>query len=332
MNELKLKTVPAVIDSNFVEIKQRLAQELKDYDEVVTAATVASAKKRATELNKMSTDLKSAIKRAVDEVSKPISSFKEKGKELDVMIQDVRGRILDQVKVFEDETLKEVEVALKDSLDSAYGAMNVREEFQTAVIDDLIKLSAFTSAGNLTKAARESVEAKAQQCQVVQQRTDLRLSQLENESYKAGLHSPLTREHVAGILFSNFDEEYNSRLKDLISRELQRQQETLDRAEKIRQQEELAQQIQPAPEQQPNVEAPVAQPQNEAAPVEAPQQPSTTGPTRVLDVTVSLQVTVPVSVSTQAIEADLAKRLASAGIAKSVKSIVATEAFQKGAA
>jgi hypothetical protein len=52
---------------------------------------------------------------------------------------------------------------------------------------------------------------------------------LENESYKAGLTVPLTREHIEGFLKHENDEYYQSKLNELIASEVGRQEAILQK-------------------------------------------------------------------------------------------------------
>ena len=46
MNELIVKSTPAILNANFDELRESLSKELENYDFVVTADTVGDAKKR----------------------------------------------------------------------------------------------------------------------------------------------------------------------------------------------------------------------------------------------------------------------------------------------
>jgi hypothetical protein len=73
-------------------------------------------------------------------------------------------------------------------------------------------------------------------------RTKMRLLELENQSYKAGLKAPLTRDHVATFLFAT-DEEYQQRLDAMLQSEVRRQEqaEAHLRAQMAQEQERNAQ-------------------------------------------------------------------------------------------
>ena len=248
MDTLTIKSVPAVISTDYEPFRAYLASEIEKYDIVVTSDTVKEAKALATKLNKVKGEIAAKRKAVVAEVSEPVKLFETQVKALEAMCEDGRQKILSQVAAFEAETLKKAEVALSQFLAERYELHGIKEEFRSARVDDLVKLGALTGTGNLAKAAKESVAARVSECLNKQQRTALRLSKLENQSHFSGLHSPLTREHVAGILFCVDEGEYQANLEALINRELERQKETLAKAEQIRLQEEKAANPEPLPE------------------------------------------------------------------------------------
>lgn len=351
MDTLTVKTVPAVIDADYESYRDYLKTEIAKYDIVVTEDTVKDAKALATKLNKVKSEIADKRKAAVAAASEPVKAFEAKVKELETMCEDGRQRILSQVSAFESATLKLAESELKGFLVDCYRSQGVTEEFQTATVDDLVKLGALTGTGKLAKAARDAVIARVGECVNKQQRTALRLSQLENQSHRSGLHSPLTREHVAGILFCVDEGEYQSNLENLINRELERQKETLARADQIRQEEAAKQapvEAQPVAQQAaPEFsndghdygECPAQQAVSTAQPaqavVEAPavkSAPAGTFGNRQVQVCVMLVVEVPKSAPLAAVEAATRKKLVSAGVEKSIQSIYASELAQQGAA
>lgn len=340
MDTLTVKTVPAVIDSDYESFRAYLGAEIAKYDIVVTEDTVKEAKVLATKLNKVKGELASKRKAEVAAASEPVRAFEAKVKELEAMCEDGRQRILSQVSAFEAATLMLAEIELKGFLVDCYQSQGVSDEFQTATVDDLVKLGALTGTGKLAKAARESVIARVGECQIKQSRTALRLSELENLSHRAGLHSPLTREHIEGILFEENTDVYNALLARLVGRELDRQAETLAKAEQIRQ-EEVARQA-PAPTPTPYefdtvppvdkiLASPPAAEVEQLAPTPAAKPAGVFGNIQV-QVCVMLVVEVPRGTSLAAIEAVTRKKLAAAGVEKSISFIRASELAQQGAA
>lgn len=233
--DLIIQTTPAVIDTNYDQIKGQVAAEVAKYgDVVVTGDTLPDAKRMATHLNKLKGEIAKRRKECVSAVSAPIKDFESKVKDLETMCEDGRQKILGQVATFEAETLKRARAELDTYVTEWYEERGIQPEFRAVVVDDLVKLGALTTTGRLAKGTKDALNGRLGACQIKQQRTALRLSQLENESHRAGLHSPLTREHVAGILLNDSDEQYAASLAQLIARELDRQKETLEKAEAAR--------------------------------------------------------------------------------------------------
>lgn len=281
MKELiHIENKPALLSVNFQELREHLASELERYDVLVTAETLADAKKLATELNATKKVISDARKDEVAKASKPVRDFEDQMKELVKMVEDGRQRILSQVARFEDETR---EIA-RDLLDAERKAMwekhGIDPEFHRAEFDDLILLTSVTKGKKLAAGARNKLETRVIADRQLQDRTRMRLMELENRSYRAGLTTPLTRDHVGTFLFAE-DQKYESELERIIAAEVQRQEQAETRMrEQIAKEQERQQQAtqqgaeaQPAP---PPVEDPVPPAQDpapESEPEKQPEQP-----------------------------------------------------------
>lgn len=277
---ISVSTTPAAIAFNYEETRAWLENELERYDVVVTADTLAGSKKLATELNKLATEIGKRRREAVAEVSGPIRLFEEQAKSLEKMCKDGRQRLLDQVKVFEDETKARAKDALHAARYAMWEEQEVAEEFRRAQIDDLVKLNTLTKTGKLSAAAKQELVIRINEDLKLQQQTQIRLHLLENDSYRAGLAAPLTRAHVETFLFAP-DEEYKQRLQAMIASELDRQKVAEERSRQKfeaeqRRAEEAQRKIetqQPAPKPTPDPEPePTPGPLPEAATVEPAQQ------------------------------------------------------------
>jgi hypothetical protein len=114
----------------------------------------------------------------------------------------------------------------------------------------------------------------------IQDQTDRRLLMLENQSLRAGLASPLTRDHVNSFLFQP-DEVYQAQLDRIIASEINRQndaeqklREKIERENKIKADEQAAHQAAQLeaskPAEQPR---PIPEPVQQPAPLpEIPKQ------------------------------------------------------------
>src|SRR5690625_3722969 len=220
---ITIDSAPAKLATNFDEVKKSLAAELAKYEGVVvTRDTVADAKKLATELNQTAKAIDDRRKEEVAAVARPSLQFDAQMRELVEMCKDGRAQLLDQVKVFEDEVRDQVKELLTEYLEGQWDDQEVEQEFRRATIDDLAILSNITKTGNLTARAGNEVIARVQADRALEDKTHMRIAQLESISYQSGLAAPLTRDHVAGILFAD-DEAYQAEVERIVSAEVERQ-------------------------------------------------------------------------------------------------------------
>lgn len=273
-----INTTPAAIAFNYEETKAWLEQELKQYDVVVTADTLAGGKKLATELNKLASDISKRRRAAVETVSTPIKAFEDKAKFLEKMCKEGRQKLLDQIQVFEDETRAKAKTELERFRLEEWEHHCVAEEFRRTQVEDLIKISAVTKTGKLTAASCNEIRNRVHADKQLQQQTEMRLLHLENQSYKAGLAAPLARAHVEPFLFAP-DDEYNQRLDAMLASELEREKIAEERTRKRleaeqRRAEEEAQRKAEAEHRQ--VEAAQQAQQQETAHTEQPVQQTET--------------------------------------------------------
>lgn len=236
---ISLEAKPAVLSINFDELKAHLQEHVSQYDIVVTADTVADAKKLATDLNKQRLELEAKRKEAVAKVSEPIKEFEGQMKELAELYQQGRQKILNQVEKFEDETRELARELLTKAREKQWKELLVKDEFRKAEFEDLIKLTAVTKAGNLSASAANELKSRVQADRDLQNRTRMRLMELENRSYKAGLAAPLSREHVEPILFAD-DQAYEAGIEKILTVELARQEAVEARARQRMEQERRA--------------------------------------------------------------------------------------------
>jgi len=222
---------PAILSVDFDKVKAELKSELEQYEIVVTGDTVGGAKELATKLNKTAGAIDTRRKELVSDASAPIKEFDTNMKELVQLCQTGRADILGQVKTFEDETRAKVRQLLAAAVITQYDAWEVGEEFQTVTTEDLVILSNVTSKGNLSKAAREAVAIRVINQYNLEGAVKIRLLELENSCYKAGLKSPLTRTHINHFLFDEL-ESYVDKLAMLIDVELTRQEQAEQQQER----------------------------------------------------------------------------------------------------
>ena len=209
-------------DSILEQVKKDLEKD--EFNFVVTNDNLKFAKDKMADLNKSIKFIDTFRKDKVSVESVAIDLFKKNVKEYLALIDAKRDEIKKNVEVFERETKDSILKELSLYSEEFIKLQNIREMFIEVDIADLIKLTSVTARGALTKGAKEAIESRVNVCKSKQDKYDMRLMQLENESYKAGLESPLTITHIQGIISLDSDAEYQKRLEDLISTELDRQE------------------------------------------------------------------------------------------------------------
>ena len=236
---IRIEAKPALLSVNFAELEKHLAKELEKYDVVVTGDTVKDAKALATELNATKKIIDTRRKDEVAKASEPVKQFDANMKKLVAMCEAGRQKILDQVQRFEDETRAKALELLTEYRVERWTDLAVNDEFRRAQINDLAILSAVTGKGALAASARRSVDERVMADKSMHDRTERRLLLLENQSLKAGLASPLTRDHVNSFLFEP-EEVYQAQLDRIIESEVKRQEEAEQKLREKIQRENVA--------------------------------------------------------------------------------------------
>lgn len=194
-----------------------------EYNFVVSADNLAFAKTKMADLNKSIKFIDTFRKDKVNAESADIDLFKVNIKDYISPIELKREEIKKNVEVFEKETKDNILKELSLYSEQLIKEQNIRDNFIDIDIVDLIVLGSITSSGKLTKKARDVVESRVAKCKSKQDKYDMRLMQLENSSFKAGLETPLTLTHIQGIVLLDDDEVYETKLKELIASEIERQ-------------------------------------------------------------------------------------------------------------
>ena len=127
---------------------------------------------------------------------------------------------IEDVAVFEDKTKKLILELCGEYLDE--NSKNIRDEFKKVSINDMDKLSYATSTGKLSKGAKDVLDGRISECLNKQMKYDLRVSNLANLCYQNGLESPLTEQHIQGIVFIDDDNIYADKIAALINDEIER--------------------------------------------------------------------------------------------------------------
>ena len=329
---------------NFDAMKKALTDEVAKYgDVVVTLETISDAREKAKDIN--------ATRKVIDQVRKdrrkeamaPIEEWDKQMKTLTGICDDARGKITSQIEQFDKNRLETCERLLRTELAEAWDELEVEESQQRARVDDLVKLGNLTGKDNLTQATRQMVQARAGEDRSRQDKVRMRLLELENRSYRAGLSAPLTADHVHQWLEAD-DDTYEHQLQRILDaevkreeqakaarqRQLEQEQARREADEKARaerqerehraQQEEQARQGGLAPEPaatgkpEPKQNEP-EQARSEPAPAgkQGNSEPTPTGK-QAVTVVCTFETSVGDSVTDQQIEAELRRKLEAAGI------------------
>lgn len=171
--ELIVKYQATELVTNFEDVKNEVIKQVEKYSIDVTDENLKEAKQVMADLNKVKAGISDKYKQYIDSISQPINQLKSEKKELEAIITNGRQKIADSVQeyekfilasIHENITIYKVEICEEKNIDPY--AVN---------INDLVKLSAVTTNGRLTKATIEAV--------------DLRVQAVENEILKAKLEA-----------------------------------------------------------------------------------------------------------------------------------------------
>lgn len=219
-----VRSVPAAIEFNLEEYREGIRQELREYDLVVTVDTVKGAKDLSADLNKKAKELGDKFKEVNKIVTAPITEVGAQVKEIVAEILESRTRLVNQIAKFEDDRKQIAREALTVERDALWLSLGVSDEFKRCKVDPLVLLGSLTEKNKLTASAMRDLTAMVQQDRALQTQTEGRVLTIENECYRAGLKSPLTRNHIEGFLFVD-EHSYKSNLDRLIDSELTRQKQ-----------------------------------------------------------------------------------------------------------
>lgn len=119
-----LEQLPQQIDCNFESLRKELDESLQKYSSiVVTADSIAAAKKSKADLNKLKTAIDDRRKEVKREWNKPYDEFESKVKALTALIDKPIEVIDKQIKAFDDERIAEKKAALFECYSNNIGDM-----------------------------------------------------------------------------------------------------------------------------------------------------------------------------------------------------------------
>lgn len=209
-------------NSSFEQLKENIIIQLKDnkYNSIVTIDNFDAMKETSQELGKMAKYVSNFRIAKVKEESVEIQNFEKNFKEITQIIEAKQETIKDGLSVFEEITRKQINLVCEDYLNIQIEALNIRLEFQNIDISDMTQRKFMTKTGAISTAGKNEVETRVNVKLALQNKIDLRISNLENICLRAGIE-PLTIEHIQGFLFET-DEKYEIKLKVLIDAEIKR--------------------------------------------------------------------------------------------------------------
>ncbi len=161
------------VSTNFEDLKEAVKKEVEKYSIDVKEDNISEAKTVMANLNKVKTEIGNKYKHHISTLSLPIDKLKSEMKELERIITQGRQEIADGVAKFENEKLKLVEEALCAYRDKVCEEKEINAGLVSIV--EFIKLTAITQNGNISKASKDSIDAK--------------VSLVENEILKAKIEA-----------------------------------------------------------------------------------------------------------------------------------------------
>ena len=226
------------LTTNFEEIKAEAQRQVEKYSINVTEENIPEAKKVMANFNKVKAEIGERYKFFIDKISAPVNQLKAEKKEIEAIITDGRQKIADGVANFENAKLEVIAARIAEYTKSLCDEKGLNfERINTA---DLIKLSAVTPAGALSKAAKDAIETKIQA--------------LENEILQAKIaeQEKAARDAEIAAQARREAEERAAREKaEMEARAAQREAELLARAEREKQEaieRARAEQTNPSPQ------------------------------------------------------------------------------------
>lgn len=267
IQEIKLPEVT----TNVEDLKNWLNLELQKANFVVTPENEKFAKEKATEINKIRTEISTSRKNLVKTLSVPIKAIDDDLKGLEVTAENARNGILEQLEVFANKRRALCETLCQETLSELYAEFGIEKEFQTVSFSDLVIVSNVTEKGNLAKIARDGIKSRVNEALIKQDTQKSRIVSLKNRCETAGLKVVFSHDDIKHFV-GEPEAEYNKKLDVMISREVERQNKlelALKAEAEAKLQKEIAK-VQEANQIQPKAEPVPVQAQEVSVPAPAP--------------------------------------------------------------
>lgn len=220
-----------VLNTEHEAILNHIENELKanKYNSIVTMDNFSSMKESSLELGKIS---KAISRFRIDKKNsemEDINLFDTNFKSYCNLIDDKQNEIRKGLEIFEAETRKQILEVCTKYLIEQYKEKDLRVEFRIIDISDMTLSKYATKTMTIAKLGKDEIDKRINEKLALQNKVDLRLSNLENICLRAGIE-PLTIEHIQGFLFEA-DERYEIKLKILIDAEIKRSEAVKQRVE-----------------------------------------------------------------------------------------------------
>lgn len=216
------------LTTNFEELKAEASRQVEKYSINVTEENIPEAKKVMANFNKVKTEIGERYKFYIDKISAPVNQLKAEKKEIEAIITDGRQKIADGVANFENAKLEAIAARIAEYTKAICDEKQLN--FERINIADLIKLSAVTSAGTLTKATKEAIEAKIQSLE--NEILQAKLAEQEKAARDAEIAAQARREaeERAAIEKAELEAKAAQREAELLARAEREKQEAIERA------------------------------------------------------------------------------------------------------
>ena len=211
-----------VLNTEHEAILNHIESELKanKYNSIVTMDNFADMKESSLELGKISKAISRFRIDKKDSEMEDINLFDANFKSYCTLIDAKQSEIKKGLEVFEAETRKQILEVCTKYLVEQYKEKDLRVEFRTIDISDMTLSKYATKTMSIAKQGKDEIDKRINEKLALQNKVDLRLSNLENICLRAGIE-PLTIEHIQGFLFET-DDRYEIKLKVLIDAEIKR--------------------------------------------------------------------------------------------------------------
>lgn len=211
-----------VLNNEHDVILNHIENELKanKYNSIVTMDNFSDMKESSLELGKISKAISRFRIDKKDSEMEDINLFDANFKSYCALIDAKQSEIKKGLEVFEAEARKQILEVCTKYLVEQYKEKDLRVEFRIIDISDMTLSKYATKTMSIAKPAKDEIDKRINEKIALQNKVDLRLSNLENICLRAGIE-PLTIEHVQGFLFET-DERYETKLKVLIDAEIKR--------------------------------------------------------------------------------------------------------------